>query len=114
METKSVASIPNAQSLGYWGVLVVTVSDESGGVETLLLGANGTELRVITRLEELERNSAFTYLATWVRAMRSILVGRSGSKRKPVLKSDQSLRASSLQELNQTLRKLSGTSARSQ
>lgn len=113
MATKSAASIPDARSLGYWGVLVVTVDDGSGGVETLLLGANGTELRVITRLEELERNSAFTYLATWVRAMRSILVGRSGSKRKPVLKSDPSLRGSSLRELNQTLQKLSGTFARS-
>jgi len=83
-----------ALSSELWDVRIVTVDGGSKDAVTLLLAANGTELKVITRLASPERNLVLLLQVTRALATKNIGAACFVSKSKQAAKWLRSLRVS--------------------
>ena len=89
--TETNAQLMDAPSLELWDVKLVTVSDGSKDVTTLLLAENAHELKVIAKLDALGRSWVLVRQVMQALAMKNIGAGCSASKLKPVRRWVQSL-----------------------
>lgn len=82
--TKTNATLTDAPNTELWDVRIVTVNAESKAVATLLLAENGTELKVIAKLDAQGRSWVLLPQVMLALATKNIGVEFSGLKSKRV------------------------------